>query len=112
VSTQLQRTEIAFGVRLPDGRELAMTAPVGARLMPVLRDAQLPIAAICGGELSCGTCHVLLSESDYDRLPPPREDEAEMLDVLPETIAGRSRLSCQIVVDESLDGLSIEIPDD
>jgi 2Fe-2S ferredoxin len=78
--------------------------------MPILRDARLPIAAICGGELSCGTCHILLRESDYHRLAAPAEDEEMMLEALsPETIAGRSRLSCQIIVNEALRDISIEI---
>lgn len=99
-----------FHVRTAGGETREVSVPVGERLMPALRAAGFPIEAICGGEMSCGTCHVLVDESDYGRLAQPRDDEQTMLDFLPDAVAGRSRLSCQIVAARDADGCGIEVP--
>lgn len=63
-------------------------------LMEALRDAGLPIAAICGGTKSCATCHVYIEEAED--LPEPDEGEVELLEELEHFRPGTSRLSCQI----------------
>jgi len=69
------------------------------------------IDGICGGMLACATCHCYVDADWIARLPPPSADELQMLEnVAAERLPG-SRLSCQIFVDESLDGLAIQIPD-
>jgi 2Fe-2S ferredoxin len=69
------------------------------------------IAAECGGGLACATCHCYVDEAWIARVAPPSQTELEMLDaVVAERKAG-SRLSCQIVVDASLDGLVVHLPD-
>jgi ferredoxin len=97
-------------VRAANGEIKTLRAPIGERLMPALRAAGYPIEAICGGEMSCGTCHVLVDEDDYARLIPPNNDEQAMLDFLPEAVAGRSRLSCQIIVAPDAEGCTLEVP--
>ena len=67
------------------------------------------IAADCGGQLSCATCHVYVEPSWHERLKPPTEDETAMLEFAVEP-QPNSRLSCQVVLDSSLDGLTIELP--
>ena len=67
------------------------------------------IDADCGGQLSCATCHVYLDEAWLSRVPPPQGDEEDML----EFAVGRdprSRLSCQIIMNASLDGLVVHVP--
>lgn len=80
----------------------------GWRVMEVIRDWGVGIKAECGGSCSCATCHVYVADSWFDRLPPPGEDEE---DLLFSTLDKRpnSRLSCQILLHEDLDGLEVEI---
>jgi ferredoxin, 2Fe-2S len=69
------------------------------------------IEAICGGMLACATCHCYVDPAWIARLPPPSAEELQMLEnVAAERRAG-SRLSCQLHVDEALDGLPIQVPD-
>jgi ferredoxin, 2Fe-2S len=68
------------------------------------------VAADCGGTLSCATCHVLLAPDWLARLPPPSSDEQAMLELTASPRQPGSRLSCQIVLDESLDGMPVQLP--
>lgn len=69
------------------------------------------IVAECGGVLSCATCHVYVSPDWVERLPPPGEDELGMLAFTAVERRDTSRLSCQIILDDSLDGLALELPE-
>lgn len=87
-------------------------APEGEPLMEALRDQDEEfVEGICGGECACGTCHVYVAPEWADKLSTRTEDEEMMLEAIGELIEVRdsSRLSCQIKVDESLDGLTIEV---
>lgn len=63
----------------------------------------------CGGEMSCGTCHVYISEAWLPLLRPQSEDERDLLDV-DDRANANSRLGCQIRMTEELDGLTVEVP--
>lgn len=80
----------------------------GWRVMEVIRDWGLDIKAECGGACSCATCHVYVDPQWLAGLPAPSEDEE---DLLYSTLDQKptSRLSCQILLDDSLDGLSVTI---
>ena len=67
------------------------------------------IDADCGGGMACATCHVYVKEKWLDRLPKKEEVEEDMLDMAYEP-KRNSRLSCQIIVSDELDGLSVSIP--
>ena len=67
------------------------------------------IDADCGGAMSCATCHVYVKEDWYDKLPKKEMGEDDMLDQAYEP-KSNSRLSCQIVVSDDLDGLTVNIP--
>lgn len=69
------------------------------------------IAADCGGCISCATCHVFVDPAWIDRLPARSADEDAMLDATAVPRRPTSRLSCQIVLDESLDGLVAGLPE-
>jgi ferredoxin len=62
----------------------------------------------CGGCCSCGTCHVYVEPSDLARLPPVGSGEDQML-TIHEDRRSTSRLSCQIVLTDELDGLSVHV---
>lgn len=86
----------------------AINAPEGVSLMQALKTAGLDIEAACGGNLACGTCHVVLDADWYPLVPSPDEDEQTMLDSL--VGAGTtSRLACQILLWDDLDGLTVRI---
>lgn len=80
----------------------------GETLMPQLRPLRLGIVGLCNGNMVCGTCHVFVDEDRLADLPPPDEDEADLLDGLPNQ-RDNSRLSCQIVYDDALDGISLTV---
>lgn len=91
-----------------DGREHALDALDGWRVMEVIRDWGLPMKAECGGAALCGTCLVRLAHRWADKVADPRDDELDMLDRL--GIADpQVRLSCQILMSPELDGLRVEL---
>jgi len=84
--------------------------PTGGALMFALRDElELPVEGACGGSASCGTCHVYLSTDWYARLGEPSDYEMAMLDTLVHYKDGVSRLSCQISVTATIDGLTLRL---
>lgn len=80
----------------------------GWRLMEVIRDYKLPIKAECGGAAACGTCHVYVDKAWQNKLPPARAEEIEQLDNAFE-VQDNSRLSCQILLNDDLDGLTVTL---
>ena len=67
------------------------------------------IDADCGGGMACATCHVYVKEDWWDKLPNKEDGEEDMLDMAYEPNKF-SRLSCQIIVSDELDGLEVIIP--
>jgi 2Fe-2S ferredoxin len=81
----------------------------GESLMRLLKDAGLPIHAVCGGGTSCGTCHIYVEDRWAALLPPPSSAEQQMLEALDSFDPDRSRLACQIEIGPELDGLSLTL---
>ena len=90
------------------GKEHALDGIEGWRLMEVIRDNDLPIKAECGGACSCSTCHVYVDDRWIGKLPPPSQEETDQLDDAFE-VQDNSRLSCQILLNEKLDGLRVTL---
>ena len=67
------------------------------------------IDADCGGSMACATCHVYVEEKWLDKLPKAEEAEVDMIDMAFEP-KKNSRLSCQIIVSDDLDGLKVTTP--
>ncbi len=83
---------------------------ISLSLMEVLKASDYNILATCGGMALCATCHVQVLEG-LDKLPPPGDEEMDMLDTLPD--AGfDSRLACQIRMNENLNGMVFRIRGD
>jgi 2Fe-2S ferredoxin len=80
----------------------------GWRAMEVIRDWGLNIKAECGGSCTCATCHVWVGEGWYDKLPAMQDCEE---DLIFSTLDQRktSRLSCQIILSDALDGLQLTL---
>ena len=88
------------------GAEHILDAVEGWRVMEVIRDYGFPIKAECGGACACATCHVYVDPAWMDKIPAKRDDEEEMLDEA-FNLQDNSRLSCQIILDDSMDGLRV-----
>jgi 2Fe-2S ferredoxin len=94
-----------------DGRRRSLQARPRQTLMRAAVDAGVAeIAAECGGVLSCATCHVMINAPWAERLPAPTADEAAMLELTAVPRETGSRLACQVVLDDSLDGLVARLP--
>jgi 2Fe-2S ferredoxin len=96
-----------------DGREHKIDARNELSVMENIRDGGFDeLLALCGGCCSCATCHVYVDEAFAERLPPMSADENDLLDG--STHRGeRSRLSCQLTMEDSLAGLRVTIaPED
>lgn len=76
--------------------------------MEVIRDANLPLSAECGGACACATCHVYIDEAWIERLQPAAQQEIDMLD-FGVAVQDNSRLSCQIKMTAELDGLKVSL---
>jgi ferredoxin, 2Fe-2S len=67
------------------------------------------IDADCGGGMACATCHVYVTEEWFNKLPKKEDGEEDMLDMAFEP-KKNSRLSCQLIVSDELDGLTVSMP--
>lgn len=95
----------------PDGARNAIAAEDGQSLMQAARAAGLAgIVAECNGNASCATCHVYIEEAVASTLPPPGDQEEDLLTFTASERRTGSRLSCQIIVGPEFDGLVVEIP--
>ena len=94
---------------LSRGREVEAEAHPGERLLDAARRAGQPLEGTCGGDMACATCHVIVAADDFARLPPASAEEEDLLDLVPGATR-TSRLSCQIVLGEALDGLGVRVP--
>lgn len=92
-----------------DGQEKTVEGRDGWTVMEILRDAGFDIAAECGGACACATCHVYVTDGWYEKLPEPSEGEIDMLDMALAVEPGSSRLSCQIVCSDAIDGIKVTV---
>ena len=68
------------------------------------------IDADCGGSMACATCHVYVEENWLDKIPKAEEAEVDMIDMAFEP-KKNSRLSCQLIISNELDGLKVTTPE-
>lgn len=96
----------------PDGTKSEVEVQTGKRVMQSALAADIDgIVAECGGQAMCATCHVYVDPAFADRLPPMSDDEDEMLEDTATERTDQSRLSCQLVISDELDGLVVRLPD-
>ena len=92
-----------------DGTRKQVDAPVGLSLLEIAHRNDIDIEGACEGSLACSTCHVIVDPEWYPKLEEATEDEEDMLD-LAFDLTATSRLGCQIVMSEELDGLTVKLP--
>ncbi len=91
-----------------NGKNHVLDGRDGWTLMEILRDGGLDLSADCGGACACATCHVYVAPYWYGRLAPPKDAEIDMLDMAL-AVEPTSRLSCQIICQPELDGLTVTV---
>lgn len=100
---------VKIQVTARDGGRHGLQGNEGGTLMEILRDdLSEGVAAVCGGNSICGTCHVYVDEGSPVKLPAAGGDELELL----KSLAGyrpNSRLSCQVGLTAALDGLAVTL---
>ncbi|BDG73243.1 ferredoxin [Roseomonas fluvialis] len=92
-----------------DGTRKEVDAPLGLSVLEIAHRHGVDIEGACEGSLACSTCHVIVDPSWYGKLAKATEDEEDMLDLafdLQET----SRLGCQLIMTDALDGLTVKLP--
>ena len=95
------------------GEERAVDGIAGESVMVTATKAGVPgIIGECGGNASCGTCHVWVREEFWDAVGPTNDTEEDLLDLGATDRRDTSRLSCQVEVTDVLDGLTVDIPRD
>jgi len=100
---------ITVEVRTREGDTQSVQGGPDLVLMEAIRDSGLDeLEALCGGQLSCATCHVYVEPSFADHLPPMSDYENDLLDSSDHR-RPESRLSCQIPCKPELDGMHVEI---
>jgi len=93
----------------PSGNRVEVDAPIGLSVLEIAHLNKVDLEGACEGSLACSTCHVIVEPEWYDMLPTAMEDEEDMLD-LAFGLTQTSRLGCQIIITEELDGLVVRLP--
>lgn len=92
-----------------NGNALEVDAPLGLSVMEISHKHGVDIEGACGGCLACATCHVIVHPDWSGKLEEKKEEEEDMLD-LAFDLKKTSRLGCQILMSEKLDGLTVALP--
>ena len=92
-----------------DGSEKTVDAPNGVSVLEIAHKNAIDLEGACEGSLACSTCHVIVDSAYYDKLKDATDDEEDMLD-LAFGLTHTSRLGCQIIMSDALDGLRVSLP--
>ncbi|HYD29576.1 MAG TPA: ferredoxin family 2Fe-2S iron-sulfur cluster binding protein [Azospirillaceae bacterium] len=93
----------------PSGNRREVDAPLGLSILEIAHRHGIDLEGACEGSLACSTCHIVIEPQWYDLLPDASEEEEDMLD-LAFGLTRTSRLGCQIIMREELDGLTVRLP--
>jgi ferredoxin len=91
------------------GESVEAQAHTGDVLLAVGQAAGMPLEGTCEGQMACSTCHVIVAREWFAQLAAPSEEEEDMLDLALD-VQPTSRLSCQVVLTEALDGIEVRMP--
>ena len=78
-------------------------------ILDLSRIENIPIEGSCDGSMACSTCHIIVEKEYFEKLPDPSEEEEDMLD-LAWGLTHTSRLGCQIIINDGLDGMKVKVP--
>ena len=91
------------------GNRKEVDAPNGLSVLEIAHRNDIDLEGACEGSLACSTCHCIVAQEDFDRLETASEEEEDMLD-LAFGLTHTSRLGCQIIMKDELDGLTVTLP--
>ncbi|WP_413205442.1 ferredoxin family 2Fe-2S iron-sulfur cluster binding protein [Rhodospirillum sp. A1_3_36] len=92
-----------------DGSRQDVEVAVGLSVLEAAHANGVDLEGACEGSLACSTCHVVVEPEWYDKLPEAEEEEEDMLDMA-FGLTRTSRLGCQLIMTEALDGLTLRLP--
>ncbi|MES2215271.1 MAG: ferredoxin family 2Fe-2S iron-sulfur cluster binding protein [Pseudomonadota bacterium] len=93
-----------------EGKEVEVEAEIGLSVLEVARQYTIDLEGACEGSMACSTCHVIVvDEESYKALPPIEEAEEDMLDLV-FGLTKTSRLGCQIIITEDMEGMKLRLP--
>jgi len=84
-------------------------AEPGQRLLDVAWAAREPLEGACEGVMACSTCHVIVANDDFEKLPPATEEEEDLLDLAAHATR-TSRLACQIILTADMRSIDVRVP--
>ncbi|KAJ1920245.1 mitochondrial matrix iron-sulfur protein [Mycoemilia scoparia] len=93
----------------PEGEEIEAKGEEGENVMEVAHDHDVELEGACEGSCACSTCHVILDDEIFDKLPEPTDEENDMLD-LAFGLTDTSRLGCQVILTKELEGAKFRLP--
>lgn len=102
-------TKVTVTFVLPDGEERSVETSPGVTALQLAHELGIEMEGACEGNMACSTCHVIVDDKHFDRLPEASDDEEEMLD-LALGLTATSRLGCQVVITPDLDGIVLRVP--
>jgi len=91
------------------GQRIETVGKVGDSVLDVAQANDIDMEGACEGSMACSTCHVIVKDPWFDKLPDPKEEEEDMLD-LAFDLRETSRLGCQVLLTEDLDGMELLLP--
>uniref|UniRef100_A0A915DCJ2 2Fe-2S ferredoxin-type domain-containing protein n=1 Tax=Ditylenchus dipsaci TaxID=166011 RepID=A0A915DCJ2_9BILA len=94
---------------LRDETERKVRGKVGDNVMYLAHRYNIEVEGACEASLACCTCHVYVDDDYFRKLPEPKEEEEDMLDLAP-ALKPNSRLSCQIILNKDLEGIRVTLP--
>jgi 2Fe-2S ferredoxin len=92
-----------------DNEKIEVNVQAGTTVLEAAHSNGVPLEGACEGSLACSTCHVILDDDYYAKLDAASEDEEDMLDMA-FGLTPTSRLGCQVVITDKLDGMVLRIP--
>jgi len=102
-------SKVTVTFRLANGEEKQVETETGVTVLQLAHELGIEMEGACEGNMACSTCHVIVDDKHFDTLPEATEEEEEMLD-LAVGLKATSRLGCQIVIEEAMDGLILDVP--
>lgn len=94
---------------IENGERKEIEAENGLSILEIAHKNNIGVEGACEGSLACSTCHVILSEPYFNKLEEASEEEEDMLD-LAFGVTHTSRLGCQIIMSDELDGIELTVP--
>ncbi len=92
-----------------NGVKKKIEAENGLSVLEVAHKNNINLEGACEGSLACSTCHIIVAEKWFDQLGEASEAEEDMLD-LAFGVTQTSRLGCQIIMSDELDGIEVDVP--